>query len=125
MCVTPSDLSAQMFARYGTVDGLRRCPSPWRERSATRCPSSSASVIGPEGAAERRLDLADLARAERAERLAEPRSADHPDDAASHAPLPPPGGGRPSGEGAESTAALPSTGCPLREGPKKKKPAGE
>ena len=84
MCVTPSDFSAQMLARYGTVDGLRRCPSPWRERSATGCPSTSASVIGPEGGRTGVVDLADLAGAERAERLAEPRPADHPDDAASH-----------------------------------------
>src|SRR6266568_4385398 len=50
MCVTPSDLSAQTFARYGTVEGLRTCPSPCREMSARGCPSSSERVIGPEGA---------------------------------------------------------------------------
>ena len=85
MCVTPSDFSAQMLARYGTCDGLRRCPSPCRARSATVLdPVELGDRDGPGGSAEGRLDLADLAGAEGAERLAEPRTADHPDDDARH-----------------------------------------
>ncbi len=38
-----------MFARNGTLDGLKTCPSPWRLRSATGTPSTSVVTMGPEG----------------------------------------------------------------------------
>jgi hypothetical protein len=39
-----------MFARAGTADGLSVCPTPCRERKATRVPDGSeAIVIGEEG----------------------------------------------------------------------------
>src|SRR6266568_4060429 len=47
--VTPSAFIAKMLARYGTCDGLRRCPSPWRESRAAWTPPISVSVMGPEG----------------------------------------------------------------------------
>lgn len=49
MCVTPSFFRAKMFARYGTRDGLKRWPGPWRARIATRWPPTSDRRIGPDG----------------------------------------------------------------------------
>ena len=47
---TPRDLSAAMFARDGTADGLRVCPNPCLARKATRVPvGREAMVIGEEG----------------------------------------------------------------------------
>jgi hypothetical protein len=35
---TPSDLSAAIFARYGTSEGFKGCPWPWRAKKAIFTP---------------------------------------------------------------------------------------
>ena len=45
MARTPSDLSAAMFARPGTAEGLMTCPTPWRAMNATWVPEGRLAMV--------------------------------------------------------------------------------
>ena len=87
MRVTPSFFMAKMLARYGTVDGLKTCPSPWRLRSASRTPSTSVVTMGAEGLPKGVSRSCDSDLPERPHGVLQPRTTDDPQHRSSFARL--------------------------------------